>query len=316
MTTPRSRQGPSLNALRAFEAAARHSSFTEAANELFVSQAAVARHVKGLEAWVGAPLFTRRAQGVELTALGRSVLPEFVHAFDCLGEVVHSLRSKGKPNLVRLAVLPCIAQLWLAPRMPAIRNKVEDILLSVTTLENPPNLKREPFDLSLFFVPKPLKDTHVEICPNATFPVCAPALADELREPADLAGANFLHDACWMQEWDIWMKNACPAASVDTRGSVFTLYSFAVAEAKNGAGVLIGHEPLVRDDLARGDLVAPFDAIVESDTTLAIEVARPGFDDGPLGRVIDAIRKASSLLEDQTGATAKHSFPYRAMAGT
>ncbi len=293
MAAPRRQQVPPLNALRAFEAAARHSSFTEAARELFVTPAAVARHVKGLEAWAGAPLFTRRAQGVELTALGTSVLPEFVSAFDSLGGVVQSLRAQVEPNVVRIAALPCIAQLWLAPRMPVIRAAVNDIVLSVTTSEHPPNLKREPFDMSIYFVANPLRDTHIELCRNVTFPVCSPALAAELREPADLAGATFLHDACWLHEWDAWLAHACPDASIDTRGSVFTLYSFAVAEAKNGAGVLIGHEPLVRGDLDRGDLIAPFETSIEGDVSLAIEVARPNYEERPLGRVIEALRNAS-----------------------
>jgi DNA-binding transcriptional LysR family regulator len=286
---------PSLKALRAFEAAARHSSFTDAANELFVSPAAVARHVKGLEEWAGASLFNRRAQGVELNALGLSMLPEFVAAFDYLGDAVQSLRAKAEPNVIRIAVLPCIAQLWLAPKMSAIRAEVEDIELSVTTLENPPNLKREPFDMSIFFVSNPLSDAHIELCRNVTFPVCSPALAAKLREPADLADATFLHDACWLHEWDTWMAKACPNASIDTEGSVFTHYGFAVAEAKNGSGVLIGHEPLVRDDLARGDLVAPFETVVKCDVSLAIEVARPKYEELPLGKVVDAVRNIRSL---------------------
>lgn len=293
MNVTRDRKVPSLNALRAFEAAARHSSFTDAANELFVTPAAIARHVKGLEMWVGAPLFVRRAQGVELTALGHSVLPEFIDAFDGLGAVVQSLRAQAKPNVIRIAALPCIAQLWLAPRMPALRDAVKDIDLSVTTLEHPPNLKRDPFDMSIFFVSHPLRKTHVELCRNLTFPVCAPAAAAALREPCDLANANFLHDACWPDAWDDWLGKACPNAAINTQGAVFTLYSFAVAEAKNGAGVLIGHESLVRNDLETGTLVAPFETVVENDESLAIEAARPNDEKSPLGTVIEALQKSS-----------------------
>ena len=112
-------KGPPLNALRAFEAAARRGSFSAAADELCVTPGAVAQQVKSLEAWAGARLFLRHAQGVELTALGLDVLPGFVAAFDRLGEAAQALRSQAAPDTIGIAALPSIAQLWLSPRLPA-----------------------------------------------------------------------------------------------------------------------------------------------------------------------------------------------------
>ena len=250
--------GPPLNAMRAFEAAARHGSFSGAAGELCVTAGAVAQHVKALEAWAGAALFLRRAQGVELTPLGHAVLPGFVSAFNQLSQAVQTLRAQANPHHIRIAALPSIAQLWLSPRLPDIRANTEDVSISITALEAPPNLRREQFDLSVFIESEPGHPHVIEICNDVIFPVCAPALAAQLKTPKDLANVVCLHDAAWSDDWAQWTQSASPGAPIEARGPVFSLYSLAVEEAKNGAGVVMGHEPLVRGQLNVGTLVAPF----------------------------------------------------------
>jgi LysR family glycine cleavage system transcriptional activator len=277
--SPPRTKGPPLNGLRAFEAAARHSSFAKAANELFVTPAAIAQHIKGLE--------------VELTPLGRSVLPQFVAAFDRLGEAIQSLRSKATPDVVRIAALPSIAQLWLAPRMPAVRESTPGTSISVTALEYPPNLKREQFELSIFFEEIQGRDDHIVICPDVIFPVCSRAVADRLHSMSALRGVTLLHDATWSDDWDEWLLEACPGESFDTRGPAFSLYSLAVAEAKSGAGVLIGHEPLVRVDLDSGALVAPFEARASTNRRLVIAAAGPVSAGSPGRRIIDTLLASS-----------------------
>ncbi len=288
-------KGPPLNALRAFEAAARCGSFSAAADELCVTPGAVAQHVKALEAWAGGRLFTRRAQGVELTDVGSSVLPGFIAAFDALGEAVQVLRAQAAPDQIRVAALPSIAQLWLSPRLPAIRSAVPGITVSIAALESPPNLKREPYDLSLFLEAAPRSDRTIEICRDALFPVCAPSIARRLKTPADLAGETFLHDASWARDWDAWMRAADGAdgtfglGGIDTSGPVYSLYSLALEEARNGAGILIGHEPLVRTWLDTGALVAPFSPRVSLDHCLVVRTARTPLDSQPLSKIIEAL---------------------------
>lgn len=250
--------GPPLNALRAFEAAARHGSFSGAAGELCVTAGAVAQHVKTLEAWAGASLFQRRAQGVELTALGKAVLPGFVSAFNQLSQAVQTLRAQAKPHHIRIAALPSIAQLWLSPRLPEIRAAARDVTISITALEAPPNLQREQFDMCVFIEHEPDHPQVIEICDDVIFPVCAPALAAQLSAPEDLTEAVCLQDATWSDDWTQWMESASPGTRLQARGPVFSLYSLAVEEAKNGAGIVMGHEPLVRAQLDAGTLVAPF----------------------------------------------------------
>jgi LysR family glycine cleavage system transcriptional activator len=115
-TTPLRPRGPHLNALRAFEAAARHGSFSLASDELCVTPGAVAQHIKSLESWANAQLFDRYPHGVKLTRLGYKELPSFVKAFDGLGEAVQTLRSYAAPEQLSIAALPSVAQLLLSSR--------------------------------------------------------------------------------------------------------------------------------------------------------------------------------------------------------
>ena len=276
IATPRTK-GPALNALRAFEAAARQGSFSAAAEELSVTPGAVAQHVKAVEAWAGGALFLRHPQGVALTGLGESLLPAFTEAFDRLGEAVHLLRTRATPNQLRIAALPSIALLWLSPRLPALRSTAKEATISITAMDQRPNYKREHFDLGIFFEEPPLAAGAQEICRDVVFPVCRADIAAQLGDPSDLAGVTCLHDAMWQDDWPLWLARACPERHIDIRGPVFSLYSLALEEAKNGAGVVMGHAPLIQAELRSGQLVAPFATTVESGRFLtATRVRAPG----------------------------------------
>jgi len=248
---------PSLNALRAFEAAARLGGFAQAAAELQVTPGAVAAQIKVLEEDIGAELFARHAKGVRLTALGERALPSFVSAFDALTGAVRDLRNEAAPGKVHIAALPAIAQLWLAPRLPKLRARLPQVDISVTATEAPPNLKRVPFDLCLFY------DTtdaagKATIASDALLPVCASQVAAGLRNPHDLVGAVCLSDTAWADDWNLWVSGAFPEIDLVPKGPVFSLYALAVEEALNGAGVLMAHKALVEDHLRSGALVSPF----------------------------------------------------------
>lgn len=260
---PRPKDLP-LTALRAFEAAARLGGFAAASQELGVTPGAITAHVKSLEAALGAALFERTARGVQLTALGDTVLPGFTEAFDGLGLAVQTLRNEAAPSIVHIAALPSLAQLWLSPRLPGLRAAAPDISISITAMEMPPNLKRAPYDLSLFYG----DDPRGVLARDVIFPVCSPALAAKLRSPEDLSQVSCLSDSSWVDDWTIWSDAA--GASFKPRGPVFSLYTLAVEETVNGAGVLMGHEALVASHLASGELVAPFDLKVPLDASLRL----------------------------------------------
>lgn len=261
--------GPPLNALRAFEAAARHESFQAAAAELLVTPGAIAQQVKALEAWAGCALFERRANGVRLTPRGQALTPRLTEAFDLLGLAAQDLRRAAAPAACRIAALPCVAQLWLSPLLPALRAGFPALDLSVAALETPPNLLREPYDLALFFDMPPREGVSlVSLAEGGCAPVCAPALAERLKRPADLAGLTLLHDSAWRGHWPAWLRAAGAAGLDGARGPVFSLYSLAVEEAKNGAGALIGRAPLIDRALREGALVRPFDLAIETGARL------------------------------------------------
>ncbi len=253
-------KSPPLNALRAFEAAARHSAFTLAAEELCVTPGAVAQQIKNLEDWVGAPLFDRKAQGVSLTRLGAETARDLTLAFDQIGAASQKLRLGGRPAEVRIAALPSIAQLWLSPRLPVIREAAPEIAISVFALETPPNMKRDHFDLSIFYEPAEGAAADIDLGQDEIFPVAAPGVA---------ADAPRLFDAAWAEDWAHWSGAPTP-----TDGPVFSLYSLAVAEAAAGAGVLIGHSHLVANHLARGELVATDKRRVSLGRPLTISLVR------------------------------------------
>ncbi|WP_323786329.1 LysR family transcriptional regulator [Thalassovita sp.] len=264
--------GPPLNALRAFEAAARLGGFSKAAEELCVTAGAVAQQIKGLEDWAGAALFDRQPQGVVLNDLGRQVLPLAERAFDQLAATVQEIRAVASPNRLHIAALPAVAQLWLSPRLPAIRRALPDLVISVTALEQVPNLARDPFDLTLF-----LGDPEEGqiIAMDEILPVCAPAVAEGLAQIADLAQVPCLSDSSWSQDWAVWLKVRAGAEAPQLHGPVFSLYALAVQEAVNGAGVLMGHQSLIEQDLKAGRLVCPFPQAVPTGKALVLTARNP-----------------------------------------
>ncbi|WP_085906077.1 LysR family transcriptional regulator [Kiloniella majae] len=287
-------QIPPLNSLRAFESAARLGGFSTAAEELCVTPGAVAQHVKSLEAWVGADLFIRRSQGVELTELGQNVLVDFSAAFDQLGLAVQTLRSQATPKHIRIAALPSIAQLWLSPKLPFIREAAPELTISVTALEKDPNLQREPFDLSIFYRENVNSEqdaytTTYEVCKDIIFPVCSPQVAKRLQNHEDLNKELCLHDASWANDWANWIFYAFTDNSLNTDGPVFSLYGLAIEEARNGAGIMMGHKALVENHLKDGSLVAPYDKALMLDRALVIETAKSAKDNPHLDLIIKTL---------------------------
>ncbi len=253
---PKRPKGPPLNAMRAFEAAARHASFVGAAEELNVTAGAISQHVKALESWAGMPLFRRNAQGVALTKAGQALVSDFTKAFDALADATRALRNLKSDAEFHIAALPSIAQLWLPKRLSKIRETFPQISFSVTAMETPPSLSRELFDLSIFFAAPNDSPDQISICPDEIIPVCAPSLLDRSQGDDPFEVMSLLHDQTWMQDWSMWAENSGIQIRDAQNGPQFSLYSLAVEEAKAGAGALMGHLCLIEDALSDGDLRA------------------------------------------------------------
>lgn len=274
---PPRRTLPPHAALRAFEAAARHQSFTAAADELCVTPAAVAQQVKVLEQWLGVALFERQARGVVLTPQAQRAWPALAAALDQLGLAVQALRAEVNTRELQLVALPAVAQLWLAPRLAALHRAFPDVQVSVTAMEAPPNFRREPYDLGLFYGPHAAFDGEVRpLAGDRLVPVCAPALGRRLRRqpPAALRGEVLLHDAVWSQDWARWCRGVGVSGLDVDAGPRFSLFSLAVQAALDGQGVLIARQRLVAGHLAARRLVAPWPAGVPIPETLDLLLPR------------------------------------------
>ncbi|MEM9518319.1 MAG: LysR family transcriptional regulator [Actinomycetota bacterium] len=253
---------PSVAALRAFEVAARHNSFSRAAEELHVTPAAVAQHVKAVEAWAQQPLFDRTARGVTLNDAGQRARPVLTDAFHALGTAANLLRDGARGvKTLRIAAVPAIAELWLAPRLSEIRALAPDADVSVHAVDRRPDLQRDGFDLVASFEPSDTATDHLVL-------VADPALAAALQSFDDLAGATRLRDLAWDHHWTSWFgpdTAPTPARTLDV-----SLFSMAVAAATRGEGVLVGRHSLLAPELSAGVLVEPFDRRVPTGDRLAI----------------------------------------------
>lgn len=270
-----SRDLPPLNALRAFEAAGRHLSFTRAAEELSVTPAAVSHQVATLEHYLGVRLFRRHPKGLLLTEMGQRALPGVSAGFDQFADALAGMRSLDSEQPLRISVTPSLASRWLVPRLEDFRSAHPEIEIRLDAGEQLTNLHRDDVDVGLRYGTGHYPGMHVEcIGTQRVFPVCSPWLAEgdrPLREPADLRHHTLIH-VDWERgrmkapAWRDWLETAGVADRVNHRaGPRFTHHSMSLQAALAGHGVALGSTLLVIDDLAAGRLVAPFDLALEEE---------------------------------------------------
>lgn len=261
---------PPLNALRSFEAAARHLSFTRAAAELHVTQAAVSHQIKALEDWLGIKLFRRLNRRLLLTEEGQQYLVSVRAAFDELAAGTQRLLAGDRQGVLTVSVIPSFAARWLVPRLGRFREAHPEIDLRLAaTLQNV-DFMRDDVDVGIRYGAGHYPDLHATfIMPEDYFPVCSPALLDgghPLRQPSDLRHHTLLHDEHVAGTpnplWTDWLAAAGARGVRADRGPVFSDASMMIQAAIAGQGVALGRGALVRDDLAAGRLVRPFDLVL------------------------------------------------------
>ncbi|MBD9467736.1 transcriptional regulator GcvA [Pseudoxanthomonas sp. PXM01] len=267
------RHAAPLNALRTFEAAARHLSFNVAAQELFVTPAAVSHQIKHLEAYLGTALFQRNHRSVVLTPEGQALA-------DTVGELLGKLdvaldrATSGASTDLQVTTMESLAAKWLAPRLHRFQRTRPDIRVRVVTSDGHVDFVREGFDVGIRYGPGGYADVRYEALMDApVFPVCAPSLLAEgsppLNRPTDLRHHTLLHDESargrpGVPSWSDWLKVA-GADTVDARrGPVFASIYLAQEAAIAGHGVAMGVAPLVEEDLRQGRLVRPFEPTSEN----------------------------------------------------
>jgi LysR family transcriptional regulator, glycine cleavage system transcriptional activator len=252
---------PSLNGLKAFEAAGRLGSFAAAAAELHVTQTAVSRLVRLLETRLGQALFDRHANGVRLNERGAALLPGVSAAFDDLARQCARVAQLDGANALTVAAAPSFAMRWLIPRLArfqAAQPGIEVRLVTAIGLVAGETALSEEWTCAVRLGSGAWPGLRaVKLFDADLFPVCAPSLAKQLRKPADLKNAVLLRVASGPHDWAIWLKQA-GIKGITPKGPRFDYDAFALQAALDGVGVAIAHRPYVADDLAAGRLVAPF----------------------------------------------------------
>jgi LysR family transcriptional regulator, glycine cleavage system transcriptional activator len=258
------RRLPPLNALRAFEAAARLGSFAAAAQELRVTDSAVSQQVRTLERYLGTRLFKRLPRGLLLTELGITYLPVLTAGFDQLSEATSRLRSGGVAGVLTVAALPAFATGWLLPRLGRFRDRYPRIDLLLKTARALADFRREDVDLAIRFGSGAGKDTRsMFLLGETVFPVASPTFLPPSLAPmevADLRALPLLHDVDaqpeqpWMS-WQSWFERAGVESTAALRGLKFTDSIVLLGAAVTGLGVALGRGPHIEGLLARGQLV-------------------------------------------------------------
>src|SRR5262249_14417261 len=261
---------PSLNGLRAFEAAARHLSFTKAAAELNVTQTAVSHQIRRLEEQLGLRLFERGQRALRLTREAQQYLPAVRAAFADLRLATERLLYADSATVLNVSCLPSLAAKWLVPRLAAFQEGHPDIEVRIATATRLVDFRREEVDLAIRYGSGRWPGLRADwLMAEDVFPVCSPALIAgdrPLRRPADIAHHTLLHVNLYRDEWLLWLTAAGLPTSLAMRpGLTFDLGLMALQAAIDGLGVALGRTPFVAADIAAGRLAAPFDFTLPSE---------------------------------------------------
>ena len=266
---------PPLNALRAFESAGRHLSFTKAAAELNVTPAAISHQVKALEELLEVPLFRRLTRALRLTDAGQAALPTLSQGFDKLAQGVEQMRAHCESGVLTISVSPSFGAMWLVPRLENFRCRHPDIEIRIDGTDRLVDLARDDADVAVRYGPGGYNGVRVDyLFGQVNTPVCSSALLSgehPLGQPDDLRHHTLLH-VDWKDaeaSWRMWLLAAGLHDIDPTRGPRFTMENMAVQAALDGHGVALIGDILVADDLAAGRLVRPFDPSLSTPLTFS-----------------------------------------------
>ncbi len=259
---------PPLNALRAFEAAARHLSLSLAAEELGVTPAAISHQVRLLEEHIGLPVFERNGRGLALTDAGAAGLPELREAFLKLTAAMDAIGSLGEAGTLTVSVAPSFAAKWLLPRLGSFAREHPDIDVHVSASMQLVEFSRDRIDVAIRYGPGGYADVFFEkLLPETVIPVCRPDLLEgkALDSAKALAGFTLLHDdspdndpSC--PTWDMWLRAAGVDGADAERGPRFNQASLVIEAAVLGRGVALAKSALAEADLKAGRLVRAIEA--------------------------------------------------------
>ncbi|WP_408597617.1 transcriptional regulator GcvA [Limnohabitans sp.] len=256
------RKLPPLNAVRAFEAAARHVSFTKAAKELFVTHGAVSKQVAVLEAWLSTPLFNRSQSQLSLTDAGRTFLTAVTPALDRIAVTAMQLVEQAEPTALRINAPPTFTMRWLIPRISAFQKRRGGVEVKLTTSTAPVNFEERGYDVAIRGAHEPLPGmVSVPFMTETIVPICHPDLLEggRLKDPVDLAQHTLISYDTEPLNWAEWLALAqVPQTQQPSKSLQFEQMYFALQAAAEGLGLVLVPLFLVADDVIAGRLCAPF----------------------------------------------------------
>ena len=262
---------PSLNGLRAFEAAARHLSFTAAAAELNVTQTAISHQIRRLETELGVRLFVRQNRSLTLTVEAREYLPGIRAAFNDLRLATDRLLRKDNDRVLTVSTLASLAAKWLLPRLSSFQQAHPDIDVRITSSTSLVDFRRDNVDAAIRYGRGHWPGVRADwLTADELFPVCSPELLKgdkPLRCPEDLVQHTLLHTSGgYDDDWRLWLTAAgLPVDTSKQAGLTFDLIMVAIQGAIDGLGVAMGRTSYVEADIAKGRLVIPFKIALPAD---------------------------------------------------
>jgi LysR family glycine cleavage system transcriptional activator len=266
------RRLPPLNAVRAFEVAARHSGFTLAAKELHVSQGAVSRQIANLEAYLDVKLFDRQLREVRLTWEGARYAEAIASALEQIETATKQLKAKASKRPLRIRIFPTMGIHWLVPRLGRFHAQHREVDVQITTSMEPAVLERDDVDFTVSFAPSDRAGTRSDpLFDVEIIPVCSPTVRDGppgIRTPDDLLRQLLLHPLNRPNDWARWLEGVGIAAPKLNGGLQFGNSCLLYQSAVENTGVAIAQYRFVEDELVSGRLVAPFPQRVRTGESL------------------------------------------------
>lgn len=256
------RQLPPLNSLKNFEAVGRLLSFTRAAKELNVTQAAVSHQVKVIEEYLGVALFERYPRQLALTEQGKALLPEVIEAFDKMSTAIGTVQKEPSNNMVSVRLAPSFAAKWLSPRLKYFWLQYPEIDLCLYHAHPSVDFDREDIDIAVTYGKGNWPGVKSDLLLSLDFfPVCTPAFMSNDKPLSDINNFKYytlLHDANY-ECWADWIKLAGIGEVNSSKGTIIDDTNVLIQAAVDGQGIAMGSTTFVQDLLDAGKLIKPFD---------------------------------------------------------
>lgn len=303
------RRLPPLNWLRAFEAAARHLSFTQAAEELRITQSAVSQQIRLLEAHLGEPLFYRRGRGISLTEAANRLYPAIHDSFDRIERSSSAFSRPESDATVSISSNISFLKYWLLPRLPEFLKAYPGIRLRLSTTRWSTDPRQTGAGLEIIYGDGSWSLPTEQLTQAQRFPVCSPRLAEKIRTAADLSGFPLISNIGEEHLWAEWMRKAGAEPAAEDQRFAVDLQMLAMDLAVRGDGIAMANWILAGDLIAAGALCIPVNTSIPARDNYYLAYSGPRRDSLPVGDLVKWMRRRLAAEEREFAARFRRSTP-------